>query len=148
MSVEHHTPAGDARVLVVDDESVVRMCVARVLESEGYTVLSASDGAQALEMLQREQIGVDLVLTDINMPGLDGLELGRRIAALGCSFPVLYMSAELPDTIFDVGAGHTIPPFLLKPFSFAMLVANVGRLLTERRAKRTAILNPEGEILI
>jgi len=119
------------------------MFVARVLESEGYTVLSASDGAQALEILDLGEISVDLVLTDIHMPRLGGVELGRRVAALESSVPVLYMSAELPDTIFDVGAGLTIPPFLLKPFSIATLVANVGRLLTAA-PERLDVHRPEG----
>lgn len=130
----------DACVLVVDDQSLVRMCIARLLESEGYAVVSASDGAHALEILERAGKGVDLVLTDINMPRLNGLELGRRIARLGLAIPVLYMSAELPDALVGRGTDLTTVPFLLKPFSMATLLDTMHRLLTERRSKPPAMI--------
>jgi two-component system cell cycle sensor histidine kinase/response regulator CckA len=68
---------GGSAVLVVDDDSAVRMLVARALESSGYAVIVAGDGAQALELLERRGAGIHLVLTDIQMPRLGGLELGR-----------------------------------------------------------------------
>jgi CheY-like chemotaxis protein len=132
---------GGQCVLVVDDESVVRMCVARALESAGYRVIGAGDGARALEILERAEIGIDLVLADINMPRLGGLELGRRITALGWPIPVLYMSANPPDATVGGGAGAalTIAPYLRKPFSVTTLITTVDRLLTARRAERAAI---------
>ena len=73
--------SGARSVLVVDDDSAVGMLVARVLESSGYAVVVAHDGAQALELLERRGAGIHLVLTDIQMPKLGGLELGREVAA-------------------------------------------------------------------
>jgi DNA-binding response OmpR family regulator len=128
--------AAESCVLVVDDESLVRMCVARALEAEGYTVVAARDGAQALEILGDAEVHIDLVLTDVNMPRLNGLELGRRIAEMNTRMPVLYLSAELPDALVTSEAGSTVAPFLLKPFSIAGLVAAVVGLLAGARAKQ------------
>jgi CheY-like chemotaxis protein len=109
--------AGEQRVLVVDDDSAVRMMVARALESSGYAVVSARDGAHALELLECVD-DIDLVLTDIRMPRVDGLELGREVAARQWQIPVLYMSADPPDAAC-----------LQKPFTILTLITSVRRLL-------------------
>jgi CheY-like chemotaxis protein len=127
---------GESCVLVVDDDSVVRILVARALDRAGCTVVDAKDGTQALEILERAEIGIDLVLTDISMPRLDGLELGRRIARMTPPMPVLYMSAELPNAFVDRSADLTLAPFLLKPFSIGSLVAAVIGLLASSSAYR------------
>ena len=103
-------PAG-SRVLVVDDNSGVRIVASRALEDAGCTVLNASDGAHALEILERQESDIDLVLSDINMPRLDGLELGRRIARMTPPIPELYMSAELPDALVGGNADLMFPHF-------------------------------------
>lgn len=129
MSATPRREGEEPLVLVVDDDSAVRMVVTRALEATGYTVLGADDGAEALEFLECEGAKVDLVLTDICMPRLGGLELGREIAARQWSVPVLYMSADPPDVIRN-GDGLIQPSCLRKPFSIATLVATVGFLLT------------------
>ena len=125
-----------SRVLVVDDNSGVRSVARRALEDAGCTVLNASDGAHALEILDRQNSDIDLVLTDINMPRLNGLELGRRIARMTPPIPVVYMSAELPDALVGGDANLTFPPFLLKPLSIETLVAAVIGLLAGSGAYR------------
>jgi two-component system, cell cycle sensor histidine kinase and response regulator CckA len=122
------------RVLVVDDDSGIRTLVGRVLERAGWSVLDASDGVQALEILEHRDVSIDLVLTDISMPTLDGIELGRRIARMTPPMPVLYMSSELPDALVSGGADRTVPRFLLKPFSMETLVTAVVALLTASAA--------------
>jgi DNA-binding response OmpR family regulator len=114
---------------VVDDESGIRVLVARALEDAGCAVMNASDGVQALEMLERREIDIHLVLTDIDMPRLNGLELGRRIAAMRPPLPVLYMSSERPEALVPGGADLGAPGFLLKPFSLGTLVTTVVALL-------------------
>jgi CheY-like chemotaxis protein len=116
------------RVLVVDDEWMVRTLVARALESAGYTVVGAGDGAEALELLERGG-AVDLVLTDIKMPRLGGLELGREIA-LRWPIPVVYMSAD-PAALSGGGSDSTLPPCITKPFSITALGATVERMLRQ-----------------
>jgi CheY-like chemotaxis protein len=128
----------DSCVLVVDDDSVLRALVTHVLHRVGCTVVNANDGAQALEILERGGVDIDLVVTDIHMPGLNGLELGRRIARVTPSMPVLYMSAELPDALVDRGANLMLTPFLLKPFSTESLVAAVLGLLVSSSVYRRA----------
>jgi two-component system, cell cycle response regulator CpdR len=122
-------PAADeCWVLVVDDESAVRMMVARALESSGYSVVGARDGAQALELLECRRVGFNLVLTDIRMPRLGGLELGREVASRQWNIPVLYMSADPPDALMD-GDGLTQAACLQKPFTIHTLMTSVRQLL-------------------
>jgi CheY-like chemotaxis protein len=133
---EAHVPAAavsgrgaeECCVLVVDDETAVRLFVARVLESAGYAVVGAGDGLEALEVLDRRRSGIDLVLTDIRMPGLDGVELGRRIAGRRLPVPVAYMSADPPGQMVC----------LQKPFSMTALLELVNALTAERRKDRRA----------
>jgi PAS domain S-box len=80
------------RVLVVDDEPILRRFVAQVLTAAGYEVLTAVDGREAQAIAEHAHAELDLVLTDIRMPNLDGLELGRALAALRPQLPVIYMS--------------------------------------------------------
>jgi CheY-like chemotaxis protein len=82
----------DPCILVVDDNPDIRRCVARALTDARYAVLEAEDGALALTILERGGVDIDLVLTDIRMPRLDGVELGRRIAERKWRVPVVYMS--------------------------------------------------------
>ena len=125
---------GQFRVLVVDDDSGIRSLVGRVLERAGWSVLDASDGAQALAILEQGTVDIDLVLTDVSMPTLDGLELGRRIASMAPSTPVLYMSSEFPAALARRGSDTGMPSFLLKPFSMETLVTAVVALLTATAA--------------
>jgi two-component system, OmpR family, response regulator MprA len=90
-------------VLVVEDEPVIRELMAILLEDEGYAVRQAVDGLQALEML--EQHGIDLVLSDVKMPRLDGASLVHRLRSRGDAIPVVLMSAvyaevDLPGVRF------------------------------------------------
>jgi len=90
-------------VLVVEDEPVIRELMSILLEDEGYAVHQAVDGLQALEML--EQHGVDLVLSDVKMPRLDGASLVHRLRSRGDAIPVVLMSAvyaevDLPGVRF------------------------------------------------
>jgi two-component system, NtrC family, nitrogen regulation response regulator NtrX len=90
-------------VLVVEDEPIIRELMAILLEEEGYVVRQAVDGLQALEVMERH--GVDLVLSDVKMPRLDGASLVQRLRARGDPIPVVLMSAvyaevDLPGVCF------------------------------------------------
>ena len=120
-AASHGSRAGESCVLVVDDESAVRLFVTRALESAGYAVVGAGDGLEALELLDRWGTAIALVLTDIRMPRVDGLELGRLIARRRLPVPVAYMSADPPEDL----------ACLQKPFSMTGLLELVSELTAE-----------------
>jgi DNA-binding response OmpR family regulator len=132
-------PALDPCILVVDDHPDLRRAVARALTEARYAVLEAEDGMLALQILERGGVDVDLVLTDLRMPRLDGVELGRRIAERSWRIPVLYMSGGPGDALGADGAGGPVAPLLRKPFSMDTLVGIVDRLLRGRRAGQPAV---------
>ena len=105
------TDNGVATVLVVDDEEVLRSYMARVLQSEGYSVIEAENGVEALRFLSRKDTGVvvDLVITDVRMPIMGGRDLAATLAQGGASPPVLFVSGS--HTSSDVSG-----PLLRKPF--------------------------------
>ncbi len=118
-------------VLVVDDEPAVRESLRRALELEGYKVELAEDGEIALEKLDGTA-EPDAVILDILMPGIDGLEVCRRIRASGNQIPVLMLTAraEVDSRVAGLDAGAD--DYLSKPFALAELLARLRALL--RRA--------------
>jgi CheY-like chemotaxis protein len=118
------------KILVIDDDSLVRDTLVRILERKGYQVLSASDGRHGLEMFRREQ--PDLVITDIIMPEKEGLETIREIRSECCDAKIIAISggARLGNMDYlemagKLGASEIIP----KPFDPAELVRLVSRCL-------------------
>ncbi len=121
--------AGSHRVLVVDDEPAVRRFAARVLEEEGYAVEEAIDGADALARLRDEHRAVDVVVSDVVMPRLNGVELLRELTSLRPALPVILMSGFA--TVQLEGMGIPAPCGVLpKPFSSERLLEEVRRCLT------------------
>jgi two-component system, cell cycle sensor histidine kinase and response regulator CckA len=118
-------------VLVVDDEASVRDLLCRALRTGGYRTLEAGHGAQALELIESGPDPVDLVITDVVMPGMDGRELGRRLAQSSPNLPVLYISAYEMNDIFRRGSPSTSAPFLQKPFPPETLLEKVAGLLSQ-----------------
>ncbi len=116
-------------VLVVDDEEGLRDLVCRTLRDEGYRTLEAAHGGEALELVETGPETIDLVVTDIVMPGMDGRELGRRLAQSRPTLPILYMSAYEVNDIFQRGSPRTSAPFLQKPFARDGLINVVQGLL-------------------
>ncbi len=116
-------------VLVVDDERGVRDLVCRTLREEGYRTLEAAHGGEALELVEAGSETIDLVVTDVVMPEMDGRELGRRLAQSRPTLPVLYMSAYDVNDIFRRGSPRSSAPFLQKPFPQDGLISTVEQLL-------------------
>ena len=119
------------RILVVDDERAVRESLRRALELEGYEVELAEDGEQALVRLDAAA-AVDAAILDVLMPGIDGLEVCRRLRAGGNAVPVLMLTAraEVDSRVAGLDAGAD--DYLPKPFALAELLARLRALL--RRA--------------
>jgi two-component system, cell cycle sensor histidine kinase and response regulator CckA len=112
--VPDQSPAGI--ILVVDDQEAVRALLRRQLSNRGHTVLEASDGAEALHLVRRRNGAVDVVLSDVVMPQMNGTELATHICVEFPGVAVMLMSAFVPPGIMRVGTGETIVPVLHKPF--------------------------------
>jgi two-component system, cell cycle sensor histidine kinase and response regulator CckA len=117
---------------VVDDEQGLRDLVCRTLQEEGFETLEAGHGAEALEVMESVSDSVDLVVTDIVMPGMDGRELGRRLGQRWPDLPILYISAYDVNDIFRRGSPRTSAPFLQKPFPMEGLITTVRGLISSR----------------
>jgi CheY-like chemotaxis protein len=124
-------PARSETVLVVDDEEVVRRLVRRALEADGYIVLEAEGGIEALEVLMGRDARVDLVLTDCTMPGIDGWELVRIIGAVLPGLPTILMTGW---TVAPAGELPASPTAVLeKPFAPGTLTRSIQDVLAARR---------------
>lgn len=124
------TPAG-VTLLVVEDEPAVRAVVVRSLEGGGFHVLQASDGAMALQVVDREG-RPDLVLTDLMMPGIGGTELARRLKARWPDLPILYMSGYSEEDLRRQGAVAHEGVTIQKPFKPESLLRSVHAALAAR----------------
>jgi two-component system response regulator MprA len=129
------------KILVVDDERAVRESLRRALELEGYEIELAGDGNEALSTLGRDEPQADAVILDVLMPGLDGLEVCRRLRATGNRVPVLMLTArdEVQNRVAGLDAGAD--DYVTKPFALEELLARVRALL-----RRTADTDG-GEVL-
>ncbi|HET8633799.1 MAG TPA: response regulator [Gemmatimonadales bacterium] len=117
-----------AQILVVDDEELVRRFAARVLRGRGYTVAEAGDGRKALAKVEELGSALRLVLSDIVMPYLNGVELTERLSVLRPDLPVILMSGYSPREL--MARGIAAPCALLsKPFLPSELIAEVSRCL-------------------
>jgi len=124
------------KILVVDDERAVRESLRRALELEGYEIELAEDGSQALGRLASGQ-QPDALILDVLMPGVDGLEVCRRLRRAGSRVPVLMLTArdEVTDRVAGLDAGAD--DYVVKPFALAELLARVRALL--RRSADEAV---------
>jgi CheY-like chemotaxis protein len=116
-------------ILLVDDDPVVRTVARRLLKRSDYVVLEASSGDEALSLLRARPIPVDLLLTDIVMPGLSGWELCELVRDEFPAIPILFMSAFPGDEVTGTRARASEQNFLIKPFDFEALTRAVENLL-------------------
>jgi two-component system cell cycle sensor histidine kinase/response regulator CckA len=126
------TPVPSGRgehVLLVEDSPQVRRLSCRVLLEGGYRVTQASDGVEALEKLRENPEGFDVLVTDIAMPGMGGIELTRRCAELNLRMPVVFVSAYAEPGLAEEGLRANRSRWLKKPFSSDDLLVAISRLL-------------------
>lgn len=128
---------GDETILVVEDEAAVRRLAALSLVAHGYRVLEASDGRDAIELAATEA-AVDLLLTDVVMPGIDGRELAARLRVTRPGLRVLFMSGHTEDAILHRGVLDAGLDFLHKPFAPEHLARRVREILDRPAAGRSS----------
>ncbi|MCX6604957.1 MAG: response regulator [Acidobacteria bacterium] len=117
------------RILTVDDSSTMRQMVGLTLKTAGFEVLEAADGVEALEKL-RQSPTVDLVLTDLNMPRMDGLELTRQIRAMasGRAVPIILLTTESSPEMKLRGKSAGATGWIVKPFQPNQLLEVIGKV--------------------
>jgi hypothetical protein len=116
-------------VLVVEDQAEVRGYAAAALRAYGYQVVQAASADEALLVCEREGDHIDLILTDVVMPGLSGRELADRLKQLRPGIKVLFMSGYTDDTMLHYGVLRKDAEFIQKPFSPDELAIKVGEML-------------------
>jgi len=139
--VEAEPPAplvgGTETVLIVEDEELVRALGVRALKTFGYTCHGAHNAAEALRLLNDPEASVDLVVTDVVMPGMSGGALGSQVARLRPGMPVLYTSAFSDEDVIRRGMLGEGRPFLQKPFTPTELARMVREALDAAGAVRS-----------
>jgi two-component system response regulator MprA len=128
------------KILVVDDERAVRESLRRALELEGYEIELAGDGEEALYRLEAADAQPDALILDVLMPGVDGLEVCRRLRRNGNRLPVLMLTArdEVENRVAGLDAGAD--DYVTKPFALEELLARVRALLRRTSAAPDGVL--------
>jgi two-component system, OmpR family, response regulator MprA len=128
------------RILVVDDEQAVRESLRRALSLEGFDVELAADGAEALARLEGEHEQPDALVLDVLMPGVDGLEVCRRLRRGGSKLPILMLTAkdQVEDRVAGLDAGAD--DYVIKPFALEELLARLRALLRRTKGDDDGVL--------
>ncbi len=116
-----------ARILAVDDSEPMRQLVSQTLKTGGHEVVLAVDGPNALAIFAAEKF--DLVITDINMPGMDGIELVRRMRERDTEIPILALTTEGDESFRRRGEAAGVDGWIVKPFKPAQFIAIVKQIL-------------------
>jgi len=122
-----------ARILIAEDEDPVRALVARALAQDGHEVVATADGAEALDVLQREAGRFDLVLTDIKMPVMDGIALALATARDFPALPILLMTGYADQRERASGLDALIRDVVAKPFTLTEIKAAVAAALSNAK---------------
>jgi CheY-like chemotaxis protein len=122
-----------ARLLLVDDEAMVVRVIARLLERSGFDVTVYTNPAEALSRLQAEPQAFDVLLTDMTMPEMTGIELARGASAAGATLPVVLLSGWIDNEAERLARAAGIARVLSKPIQVAALVAAVRAVVPATR---------------
>jgi CheY-like chemotaxis protein len=122
----------EGTLLLVEDEPALSTLIATVLEEQGYEVLAAGNGLDAIAIAERPDAAIDLLLTDVVLPGLSGPELARRMLELRPGLEVLYMSGYNDARLLSRGVEQARASLLVKPFTPEQLVARIGVLMAQQ----------------
>jgi PAS domain S-box-containing protein len=131
-AVAKEVPHGTELILLVEDEDQVRAILQHILEEQGYHVLAASNGAEALVLAQEPNRDIRLMITDVVMPQMGGRELAEQILITRPLLPVLFMSGYTDDAIVRLGLLDQKINFIQKPFDSAAVARKVREVLDQR----------------
>jgi two-component system cell cycle sensor histidine kinase/response regulator CckA len=134
--IQAEIPAGTETLLVVEDEPALRRLISASLERRGYTVLAAEDGTEAVRILENNPAKIDLVVSDIMMPKMNGLELRKKAILLRPDMRFLFISGYAEDTIGRTAHLPRDAGYLEKPFLPIELARKVRAQLNESDAGR------------
>ena len=112
-----------ATVLIVEDEEPLRFAVSKMLQLRGFRVIESGDGAEALNMFRRNAPPVDVVLLDLNLPGMSGREVLAELQAIRPGTKVILTSAYSRDRVQDSLGGQFPWPYIRKPYQLTELTA-------------------------
>jgi PAS domain S-box-containing protein len=126
-SVEESELCGSATVLLVEDDDALRSLVSDILAGAGYRVLAAAGSTEALRLVAAHEAAIDLLLTDLVLPGLDGRSLARQLRGSRPALPIVFMSGYLPGAGLDPTIESECAEFIRKPFAPAALLRALKR---------------------
>jgi two-component system, cell cycle sensor histidine kinase and response regulator CckA len=127
---------GAETILVVEDDDAVRRMTREFLKIKGYTVIEARSAANAIQIMEERNEEIDLVLTDVLMPGMKGRELVERLTQIRSNIKVLYMSAYTEDAAINIGVLNPGTEFIEKPFGPDDLASKIREVLTRTSSLR------------
>lgn len=130
---------GDETILLVEDEEIVRRLAKKILETCGYTVIEAMDGAEAVEICRQTDRNIDLLLTDVVMPKMSGRQLVQELAGIRPELTVLFMSGYTDDSIVRHGVIESGENFIQKPFTFNALAGKIRVMLDQEETDRSDV---------
>jgi two-component system, cell cycle sensor histidine kinase and response regulator CckA len=131
-SVQVNPARGSETILLVEDDASVRIITALLLRNLGYRVQEASCGEEALCIAQGSREKIDLLMTDVLLPGMSGSELAEVLRARDAGLKVLFLSGHSRDTVVRHGVVHTEVAFLQKPFTLDALSKKLREVLGRR----------------
>jgi two-component system, cell cycle sensor histidine kinase and response regulator CckA len=133
-SLTEIAPGGSEAILLVEDEDSLREVTCGYLKSKGYFVIAASEAKSAITAAKSSAHPVDLLLTDVILPGMSGVHLAQHLAASHPQMRVLYVSGYPTDAMIHHGGHDPNFAFLSKPFSLAVLAKTIRTILDSRQS--------------
>lgn len=121
---------------MVEDEEIVRKLTCDLLETSGYQVLAAKSGVEAIEICRTHAGNIDLMLTDVVMPHMNGKKVAEGVTSFRPEIKVLYMSGYTDDAIVHHGVLEAGTNFIEKPFTTTALISKVRETLSKAREKK------------
>jgi two-component system, cell cycle sensor histidine kinase and response regulator CckA len=121
--------SGTETLLIVENEAAIRSLLQMALRKNGYTVLAAESGREALDVVSTHSGPIHLLITDVMMPDIDGPELVRRLSAIRPETRTLFMSGYMDDALGEQGVLPSSVNFIQKPFSPSTIAQKVRDIL-------------------